>query len=1304
MNSRIKAMRTQLAECMLKDQHRFRRRLDKLERSQNDGDLAEKKIKELQHRIQASMANRAERLARLPAVVFNEELPIHSHIPEIGDAIRENPIIIIAGETGSGKTTQIPKICLSIGRGVSGVIGHTQPRRLAARTIASRIAQELKTELGNTVGYKVRFTDKVSANSYIKLMTDGILLAEIQNDRYLNDYDTIIIDEAHERSLNIDFLLGYIKHLIPKRPELRLIITSATIDTERFSQFYGDAPIIEVSGRTYPVEVRYRPLETSEEHSRPKDLQQAVLDSVDELATSRDGHILVFFSGEREIRETAESLRKHHPPQTEILPLYARLGPAEQNRVFSPGKYKRIVLATNVAETSLTVPGIRYVIDTGKARISRYNYRSKIQRLPIEDISQSSANQRKGRCGRLSNGICIRLYSEDDYNNRPEFTEPEIRRTNLASVILKMESQQLGHIDNFSFIDPPDSRYIKDGYLLLHELNAVDKTNSVTPAGKQIARLPTDPKIGRMLLTAKKINCLAEILIIGSALSVQDPRERPIEFQKQADEKHQQFTEQKSDFLFYLKLWQSYNKQRKHLSKNQLRKYCRQNFLSYMRMQEWRDIYKQLYTLFRETGAQLNEQPAEYHEIHKAILSGLLGNIGFRSEGHEYLGSRGIHYFIHPSSNIVKKAKWIVCAELVETTKLYGRIVAQIEPEWIEALAPHLIKRSYSEPHWEKRAAQVAAYERTILYGLTINPKRRVNYGPIDPVLSRELFIKEALVNHQYNTKASFFEHNQSTISEIEALEAKGRRRDILVDEHLLYAFYDERIPQNIYNGAAFEKWIQAEQETNPDLLFLKKDQLMKHEAKHVNEEQYPNEINIAGVTLKLEYQFEPGHSEDGVTTIVPVMLLNQIQSEWFDWLVPGLLREKTIALIKTLPKSIRKSFVPVPNYTDAYIESEPDRTLPMTTSIANYLKKVTGIQVSEDDWQMENLPDYYRMNFRIMDRDGNALGAGRDLTQLKDKFADLCDENFRVLATSNIEREGIDQWDFGDLPDTLVIDHHGLSIKAYPALVDNDDSVSIKLFSEKMAAADSMKQGIKRLFRLTSKQQMKYLRNNLPNINQMALYLAPVGEKQGLVDDLEDAILDSALFEETTDITTYIRTEEQFQRIAQRARKTLVVITNEICSIVNEVLEQYHIVSKRIKKNTTLAWFEALSDINRQLNCLVHKGFVSETTKSWLKHIPRYLKAINMRLDKLERSPAVDKQRQSEIQGHWDRMNKKLTTNSGSLDDAWLTYRWMIEEMRVSLFAQELKTAIPVSKKKLDRQYELTKSPQSSNWTSGDI
>lgn len=1274
-------MRIQLAECMLKDQRKFRRRLD------NSG-LTDIQIKALEHRIQASMANRAERLAKLPTVIFNEALPIHRHIPKIVDAIRENPIVIIAGETGSGKTTQIPKICLSIGRGVSGVIGHTQPRRLGARTIASRVAQELKTELGNTVGYKVRFTDKVSASSYIKLMTDGILLAEIQNDRYLNDYDTIIIDEAHERSLNIDFLLGYIKRLIPKRPELRLIITSATIDTERFSQFYGGAPIIEVSGRTYPVEVRYRPLDRSQEHSKPKDRQQAVLDSVNELASSRDGHVLVFFSGEREIREAAEALRKHHPPQTEILPLYARLGSAEQSRVFSPGKYKRIVLATNVAETSLTVPGIRYVIDTGKARISRYSYRSKIQRLPIEDISQSSANQRKGRCGRLSNGICIRLYAEDDYNNRPEFTEPEIRRTNLASVILKMESQQLGHIDNFPFIDPPDSRSIKDGYLLLHELNAVDKKDLVTSIGKQIARLPTDPKIGHMLLTAKKFNCLAEILVIGSALSVQDPRERPVEFQQQADEKHKQFTEQKSDFLFYLNLWQVYSEQRKHLSKNQLRKYCRQNFLSYIRMQEWRDIYKQLYTLFKETGAQLNQQPAEYHEIHKAILSGLLGNVGFRSEGHEYLGSRGISFFIHPSSSIGKKAKWIVCAELVETTKLYGRIVAQIEPEWIEALAPHLIKRNYSEPHWEKRAAQVAAYERTMLYGLTINPKRRVNYGPIAPVLSRELFIKEALINHRYNTKARFFENNQSIISEIEALEAKGRRRDILVDEHLLYAFYDERIPTNMYSGAAFEKWIRAEQKTNPDILFLQKDQLMKHEAKHINEEQYPNEINVGGVTLKLEYQFEPGHSGDGVTVVTPVMLLNQLQPEWFDWLVPGLLREKVIALIKTLPKSIRKSFVPVPNYADAYIESEPDQSLPMTTSVGNYLTTATGVNVSEDDWQMENLPDYYRMNFRVMDRDNNVLGTSQELTQLKDEFSDLCDKNFSVLATSKIEREGIDQWNFGDLPDTLEINHQGLSIKAYPALVDNDDTVSIKLFSEQMTAIDSMKQGIKRLFRLTSKQQMKYLRNNLPNINQMAMYLTPVCEKQGLIDDLEDAILDNALFAETTDI----RTEEQFQSIAQQARKNLMAITNEICSIVNKVLEHYHSVSKRIKKNATLAWFEALSDINAQLACLIYRGFVGEATKSWLKHMPRYIKAINIRLDKLERSPAADKKRQSEIQGHWDRINKKLIANSGRLDDAWLVYRWMIEEMRVSLFAQELKTVIPISKKKLDRQYELIK------------
>ena len=1323
-----------IANCMLRDQFRFRRRLKQLQQSKSRTDLAEQQLQKLAADIQASVLRRAERQACLPVPTFPENLPVSERRDEISEAIRNHQVVIIAGETGSGKTTQLPKICLQLGRGVAGMIGHTQPRRLAAHSIANRIAEELQTELGATVGYKVRFKDKVGAKTYLKLMTDGILLAEVQGDRYLNDYDTLIIDEAHERSLNIDFLLGYLKHLLPRRPDLKVIITSATIDTERFSRHFDHAPVIEVSGRTYPVEVRYRSLlddnkaseakSDDEQDAAPRDMQQALLEAVDELAaidTARGrspGHILVFFSGEREIREAAETLRKHHPPQTEILPLYARLGGEEQNRVFSQARHRRIVLATNVAETSLTVPGIHYVIDTGTARISRYSYRSKIQRLPIEAVSQSSANQRKGRCGRISEGVCIRLYSEEDFNSRPDFTEPEIKRTNLAAVILQMESLRLGHIEAFPFIEPPDARYIKDGYKLLHELGAVDEHNTVTALGKALSRLPVDPKIGRMLIAARHFNCLQELLIIGSALSVQDPRERPVEKQQQADEKHRLINspveegtedkagkaqsgkngkaEQKSDFLFYLKLWHLYEGQRKHLSQNKLRKFCKQHFLSYNRMQEWRDIYQQVFTLFKEQGVKLNTTDAGYEDIHKSLLSGLLGNIGTRSvEGNELLGPRNIRFYIHPGSWQAKKPpKWLMCAELVETTRLYGRMVARIEPEWIEDLAAHLIKRSYSEPHWQKKPAQVSAFERTTLYGITVCPQRRINYGPIDPVLAREIFIREALVQGNFYTRASFFKYNQSVISEIESLEAKGRRRDILVDEQALFEFYDERIPASIYNGKTFEEWLKSVQQSQPEILFLQKQELMRHEAEHISEAQFPGTMALNGVTLRLDYHFEPGHAEDGVTVIVPLAILGQLHAQSFDYLVPGLLRDKVIALIKCLPKALRKLFVPVPDYANGFLASAYDRNLALIECLTAHMQQVSGTPVASDAWQLDNLPEFYGMNFRVIDQDNKVLGVGRNLAYLQQELSDLSEEVLSELPTSGIEKHHVTQWDFdnmgGDLPEVVELQQHGLTIRAYPAIVDDSDDgegVSVRLFQDEAQAQAHQQAGLRRLFRLVARQEMKYLRKNLRHLDKIQLYYTSIGNKQSLLQDLEDAIIDYALFADVDDI----RSEEVFNTLAGEAKKKLLKVTNETCDMLHEILSQYHKVAKRLQGNIPLTWFDATKDIRQQLGCLIYAGFISATPREWLKHLPRYIHAINLRLDKMERSLAADRQRQAEVQKHWNRVYNQLSDEpKQKLSPEWQTYRWMVEEMRVSLFAQEFKTSRPVSIKKLDKQGEL--------------
>ncbi len=1020
-------LKARIEQAMLADRRRLLHRLRRRPRGQA--------LARLEADIAASVARREQRAAQRPRPCFSADLPVIASRERIAEAIEQHQVVIVCGETGSGKTTQLPQICLELGRGVAGLIGHTQPRRLAARSVAARIAEELNTPLGEAVGYKVRFSDRSGVDGYIKLMTDGILLAETQGDRLLEHYDTLIIDEAHERSLNIDFLLGYLKQLLPRRPDLKLIVTSATIDPERFSRHFGDAPIIEVSGRSYPVEIRYRPLAAESEDERDRGELEAIIEAVDELAREGPGDMLVFLAGERQIRETAEALRKHHPPATEILPLYARLSAADQARVFRPHRGRRIVLATNVAETSLTVPGIRYVIDPGRARISRYSYRTKVQRLPIEPISQASANQRSGRCGRVSAGICIRLYSEDDYLARPRFTEPEIQRTSLASVILQMEALGLGRIDAFPFIDPPDPRYIRDGYKLLHELGAVDQRQRITPLGRRLARLPIDPRLGRMILAAGEEQCLSEVLVICAALSIQDPRERPFDKQQAADEQHRRFAAEGSDFLAYLRLWEYYRQQERHLSQNKLRKLCQREFLSYVRLREWRDIWSQLKTIAAELGLRANAQPAAGDAVHRALLSGLLANVGLKHENREYLGARNSRFHLFPGSSLGKQPpRWLMAAEIVETSKVYARTAARIEPQWIERVGAHLLKRSYHHPHWEKRAGRVLAFERVTLYGLVVVAKRKVDYGPLDPQEARRIFICEALVAGELQTEAAFFRHNQALLEEIGQLEAKARRQDILVDEAVLEQFFDQRLPADIHSARQLEAWLKRDPEHDRRLR-LERGELMRHDATAVSGQRFPDQLVVGGVVLPLHYQLDPGREDDGVTATIPLPALAQLRPEPFEWLVPGLLEEKVTWLIKALPKRLRKHCVPAPHYARACIEAMTPGEGGLLASLSRQLRRIAGVDVSEDDWRLETMPAHLRMNFAVVDDQGRELARGRDLEQLQQRLREQAGQSFASLEHHPLERRGLTRWDFGELPESVTVSSGGLKLVGYPAL-----------------------------------------------------------------------------------------------------------------------------------------------------------------------------------------------------------------------------------------------------------------------------
>jgi len=1290
MSELNKELKPLIEQCMLFDRFRLTKSLNAL-LSKPDKD----KTDQLKKRIQNSLQLAAIRQSTKPIPDFPANLPVNERQDDICKAIEEHQVIILCGETGSGKTTQLPKLCLKMGRGTYGMIGHTQPRRIAARSVAARIAEELKIELGSSVGYKIRFADKLSKHSHIKVMTDGILLAEIQNDPFLQLYDTLIIDEAHERSLNIDFILGYLKQLLPKRPDLKVIITSATIDPERFAKHFEDAPIIEVSGRTYPVEVRYRPLNSDEAQSdkseTQKDQQQAILNAVDELSHESPGDILVFLSGERQIRETAEALRKHHPDKTEIIPLYSRLSNAEQQKVFKSHSYRRIILATNVAETSLTIPGIQYVIDTGYARISRYSYRTKVQRLPIEKVSQASANQRKGRCGRTSDGICIRLYDEENFNNRPVFTDAEILRTNLASVILQMHNIRLGTIEKFPFIDKPDSRLIKDGYQLLEELQAMKQQN-ITPIGKILSRFPVDPRYARMLIAANEFSSLNEVLIIVSGLSIADPRERPMDKQQQADQAHSQFKDEKSDFIAYLNLWNFYQEQRQHLSQNKLRKLCKKSFLSYNRMLEWRDIHSQLLNHcndvnFNINTTKINTSVAGYDAIHQAILSGLLSHSGLKNEDGEYQGARNTVFAIFPGSNLRKKRPlWIMAAEMLETQRHYGLTVAQIDPLWLEKQASHLIKKSYFEAHWEKRPAQIAAYEKSTLYGLVINPRKKINYGPVDPEFSRELYIRGAFVDREYSGHAAFFKHNEKLFSDIEKLEHQSRRQDVLVDDEVVYQFYDERIPTGIYNSKKFDSWRKEAEKENAEILFLSRDYLMQHSAGDITEEQYPKQLIVNNTPLPLSYHFDPGSEDDGVTLTVPLPLLNTLNPVPFEWLIPALLREKVTQFIKTLPKNLRKNFVPVPQFADACIDAIQDQNSPLLYSISQQLTKISGIKIPDNAWQVDSLDPHFFMRFDVRDQHNKSLAQSRDLSALQTSLSHEVSEQFSKTINWDIEQKNLTQWSFNELPNVINKTINGLTIKGFPALQDNDDSVSIVVVDTQEQASEIHHDGLKRLYLLNLNQQIKYLNKNLPDIQKICLSYATIGSCNDLKLAIIDASIEKSFFTNKKIINNY----ETFEDSLQQGSKHLVNNANEICEMLSQIFERYSRIRKQLKKNTKPNWLLSITDIQSQLDHLIYEDFIYYTPIEYLASYPRYLQGIEQRLEKLQQAAERDRQYTNQISSYWTHF---IELNDDYYDNpVFSLYRWMLEEFRISLFAQGLKTSMPVSEKRLEKQWQEVK------------
>ncbi|RUM52582.1 MAG: ATP-dependent RNA helicase HrpA [Methylococcus sp.] len=1276
-----------LNDCLSRDRHRFDRRLRKFGRGEAKGLDGAEELKRLETVIRRSLEARARRSSSVPKISY-PDLPVSKRRTEIGRSILDHQVVILCGETGSGKTTQLPKICLSIGRGCSGLIGHTQPRRLAATTVARRIAQEMGQALGGLVGYTIRFQDRTSPQTLVKLMTDGILLAEIQKDPYLSHYDTLILDEAHERSLNIDFLLGYLKWLLPKRQDLKLVITSATIDPDRFSRHFDGAPVIQVSGRTYPVEIRYQPLEENE-NDEP-DMARAIMNSVEELGP--EGDILVFLSGEREIREAAEFLRRHCKNRFEVLPLFSRLNYKEQEKVFESTGTRRIVLSTNVAETSVTVPGIRYVIDTGLARISRYSYRSKIQRLPVERISQASAKQRSGRCGRLGPGVCIRLYSEEDFESRLQFTDPEIQRTNLASVILQMKSLGLGNLEDFPFMEAPDPRMVRAGVKLLEELNAIDSDKGLTGIGRDLARIPLDPRLGRMLIASREERCIAEIAIIASALSLQDPRERPAEKAQVADERHRVYQDKESDFVGIVNLWKALEEKKKELSNSKFRIHCRENFISFVRWREWRDIHGQLMQLVeRELGARANEVDAGYESVHKALLAGLLSHVGFRNDQSEYLGARNLKFFIHPGSGLFNaRPKWIMAAEQVETGRVYGRNVAKIQPEWIEEVGVHLVKLQHFEPHWQKRQGRAAIHESSVFFGLTLQKRRKIPYERIDLPAAREMFIRCALVEQNFNCKAAFFKHNRELLESLGDQQHKGRRGDLVADEEILFRFFDERLPDSVANGADFDRWRRKMEKTDPELLKLKKELVFGSSENLVDEEQYPDHMVSGSAKLQLDYRFEPGHPEDGVTAVIPVHQLNQLSADVFEWLVPGLLKEKVITLIRVLPKSVRRNFVPAAEYADRFLASA-ERKGSLAVALANFLCGIRSSEISVQSWSDISFSGYLRMHFRVVDENGVTVGSGRQLERLQIQLGDHSTAVFHQIAKQETLKSGCTRWDFGEIPRSQVLSGMEGETVAFPALVDEGATVGLQLFDSEELANATQEAGLVKLVMLRMCREIKYLKT----ITMGALPITRCYERReahpfmesdmaagygALNLDLIQRIIRTVFFEGKPEI----RTESAFNERISGEKHGLVETAESLSQLAWNILDLLNQVEARLRGcpfNPVI-----VADIREQLSLMAYKGFIARTPSSAMRSFPRYLKAILHRLEKAVSHESRDLQATRQLvpvwSSYWHWAKGYPRVFFPELDD----YRWKIEEYRVSLFAQSLKTPYPVSRKRLEK------------------
>jgi ATP-dependent helicase HrpA len=1295
-----------LSRCLLADREKLVRLAGKLSSLQRTGKPSDRTQAELDAALKAAQGRIDARAAKRPTPTFPDDLPIAERRDDIAKLVREHQVVIVCGETGSGKTTQLPKICLDLGLGTRGLIGCTQPRRIAARSLASRLAFELKAP--QAVGFKIRFQDHTHPDACVKVMTDGILLAETHGDRDLLQYDTLIIDEAHERSLNIDFLLGYLKRLLPRRPDLKVIVTSATIDPQRFARHFTingkPAPVIEVSGRTYPVEIRYHPEYLQSEEGEALDLADGVLKAVDELTHAHEsGDVLVFLPGEREIRDCAEALRKHHPDHTEVLPLYARLSSAEQDRIFSTGGRRRIVLSTNVAETSLTVPGIRYVVDSGLARINRYSPRSKINLLQIEKISQASARQRAGRCGRVAAGIAIRLYSEEDHDDRSPFTTPEILRTSLASVILRMKALGLGDVSEFPFLEAPSPRMIEDGYRLLFELGAVDAEKSLTRLGHELAKLPIDPRIGRMLLAAKATGCLSELLIICSALSVQDPRVRPHDKQQEATLKHEQWADPQSDFLAWIKLWNWYEEQLKHRKSN--RKFTQEviaNFLSPLRMREWRDIHGQLAELMTEQGGKLNGEPAHYDILHRALLTGLLANVGTKApEGDHYLGVRAIQFRLpgqgaQHAAQKRTRMKWIMAGEITETTRIFARTVARIEPEWIEDLGAHLVTRTHFDAHWDRKTAQVVAYEQVALYGLIVQPRKRVHFGSINPKDSREIFIRQGLVTGEFDTHGKFLLANRKLVAEIQDLEHKARRQDVLIDDDAMYELYDAIIPADIVNGAGFEKWRKDAERQNPNVLLFTRETLMRRAASEITVELFPKSLKHRAGVYPIKYRFEPGHVMDGLTLTLPVSVLNQVEPHRFEWLVPGMLRDKVAALIKTLPQRFRSQFVPIPETVSAFMEwlwrhdgmrdlSRAER--PLNEMLAGFLSQHRRATVSATDFDLTRVPPHLFANIRIIDADGAELAMGRDFTLLKEQFADASRTMFSTLHRNTLERDGVVRWDFGDLPEEINFERNSVRYNGYPALVDAGTSANIRIMDDKEESLRSHRTGLVRLLILELSEQARVIQRGLkPSANagfQYSMLSNP--PEPNAMDSLKAEIMAAAVAE-TFLADALPREQADFHKRRDTKKSNLAANAQRVLALMDESFLLLANIRKSLDDRFLKTWEHVEPDIRSQLDLLFWKGFIAATPFAQLQHYPRYLKAVELRITKMKQGAMErDIERLKELKPLW----QNLLNMKNKLSPAAQQYRWMVEELRVSLFAQELRTPMPVSVKRVAKAWE---------------